>query len=358
MYSTTPSFCSRLVAVTRPFFASSARSRAVAALALLFALLFGINGLNVVNSYVGRDFMTSLEQRELYRFYVLAGVFAGVFAASTLVQVLASYVQQRLGLLWRDVLTRQLLDRYLTGRNYHRLKDREDVDNPDQRICEDANTFTSTTLTFVVLLLNAVLTVIAFVGVLWLITPWLVLAAVTYAAAGSLGTILLGRSLVDLNNRQQRTEADFRFALGRVRDHAAPLARGGGEAPEKTRLGRLLSALITNMRRIIDVNRNLGFFTTGYNYLPQIIPAAIVAPLYIAGRVDFGSIPQAAMAFSQALGAFSLIVSQFQPLSNYAAVVTRLGELWEATDPEASTPTTASTVAHETATAASGGKGA
>ena len=75
------------------------------------------------------------------------------------------------------------------------------------------------------------------------------------------------------------------------------------------------------------MNRNLGFFTTGYNYLIQIIPALIVAPLFIRGEVEFGVITQSAMAFAQLLGAFSLIVNQFQSISSFAAVIARLGAL-------------------------------
>ena len=72
------------------------------------------------------------------------------------------------------------------------------------------------------------------------------------------------------------------------------------------------------------MNRNLGFFTTGYNYLIQIIPTLIVAPLFIRGEVEFGVITQSAMAFAQLLGAFSLIVNQFQSISSFAAVIARL----------------------------------
>jgi putative ATP-binding cassette transporter len=66
--------------------------------------------------------------------------------------------------------------------------------------------------------------------------------------------------------------------------------------------------------------------------LIQIIPALVVAPLYIRGEVDFGTIPQSAMAFGQVLGAVSLIVTKYQELSTFAAVVNRLGSMWEATD--------------------------
>jgi putative ATP-binding cassette transporter len=80
------------------------------------------------------------------------------------------------------------------------------------------------------------------------------------------------------------------------------------------------------------VNRNLGFFTTGYNYLIQIIPVLIVAPLFIRGEAEFGVISQSSMAFSHLLGAFSLIVTQFQQISSYAVVLARLSALAETTD--------------------------
>ena len=80
------------------------------------------------------------------------------------------------------------------------------------------------------------------------------------------------------------------------------------------------------------MNRNLGFFTTGYNYLIQIIPALFVAPQFIRGEVEFGVITQSAMAFTQLLGAFSLIINQFGSISSFAAVIARLSGLAEAVD--------------------------
>ncbi|MFO0844784.1 MAG: SbmA/BacA-like family transporter [Gemmataceae bacterium] len=328
----------RLLAVALPVFSSPAGPRAFAGLGLLLGLLLTVNTLNVVNSYAGRDLMTAVAEGRLGRFYQLAAGLVCVFAASTLVEVSTRYTEQRLALAWRNWLTRRLIDRYLAGRAYQRLAFDEEVDNPDQRITEDAKAFAETTLSFLILLVNAVLTVVAFAGVLWSITPWLLAAVVGYAATGSLGALLLGRSLVGLNNQQQRREADLRFELARLREHAAEVARSGGEPDRKARLVERLAALVENFRRVIAVNRNLGFFIGVYNYLPQIIPAAIVAPLYIRGEVEFGAVTQAAMAFTQALGAFSLIVSQFQLLSTYGAVAHRLGALWEATEPEEARP--------------------
>jgi putative ATP-binding cassette transporter len=104
------------------------------------------------------------------------------------------------------------------------------------------------------------------------------------------------------------------------------------EGRHTTRLLRRLEELAANFRRITSVNRNLGFFTTGYNYLIQIIPALIVAPLFFRGDVEFGVITQSAMAFAQLLGAFSLIINQFQSISSFTAVVARLSALSEAVE--------------------------
>jgi ABC-type uncharacterized transport system fused permease/ATPase subunit len=128
---------SRFVAVARPFFRSEVRRRGVALLALLIGLLLAVSGLNVINSYVGRDFMTALSQRQAGRVSSLALLYVGVFAASTVVAVFERFTERHLGLLWRQWLTRHLTDRYLTGHAYYHIDPGGAVDNPDQRIAED-----------------------------------------------------------------------------------------------------------------------------------------------------------------------------------------------------------------------------
>src|SRR5260370_38336213 len=107
------------------------------------------------------------------RFYRLAAVLACVFAASTTVEAVNRYTEQRLALRWRDWLTRQLLHRYVAGRACHHLACRDDVDNPDQRISEDVRSFTTSSLAFLILLANGILSLLACAGVLCSITPWL-----------------------------------------------------------------------------------------------------------------------------------------------------------------------------------------
>jgi len=293
--------------------------------------MFGITGLNVFGSYVGRDFMSAIEHQNLAEFWHNALLYLGVFGGSTAVAVFYRFAEERLGLVWREQLTRRLADLYLSERTYYRLDSAAGIANPDQRIADDVRAFTTTTLSFTLLILNGTLAALSFSGVLWSISPRLFGVAVGYALCGSLLTIWLGKPLIGLNYRQLDMEASFRAALIHVRENSESIALAHREGRFKVRLSQRLDDLTSNFRRIVKVNRNLGFFTTGYNYLIQIIPALIVAPLFIKGDIkDFGVITQAAMAFSALLGALSLIVTQFQSISAFSAVTARLNGLGDA----------------------------
>ena len=318
--------------VVSAFLASEVGWKARLLCGLLLLFLLGINGFNVIGSYVGRDFMTAVADRQMIEFVWQAILYVSVFGASTLVAVIYRFCEERLGLLWREWLTHKAIRLYLHHPVYYRLDEAGEIANPDQRIADDIKAFTTTTLSFVLMILNGTFTIVAFSGVMWTISPLLFGVAVLYATTGSFWTVFLGRPLVGLNYRQLDQEADLRSDLIHVRENAESIALLRRERRLRERLERHLQRLVLNFRQIIAVNRNLSFFTTGYNYLIQIIPALIVAPMFIRGEVEFGVITQSAMAFAQLLGAFSLIVTQFQSISAFAAVIARLGSLWEAVE--------------------------
>jgi putative ATP-binding cassette transporter len=296
----------------------------------LFLLMIAINALNVVNSYVGRDFMSAIENKNLAAFQTQALVYAAVFIASTVALVFYRFTEERLGILWREQLTWRLTEAYLSERTYYRLDSSTGVANPDQRISEDVRAFTTTTLSFMLLILNGTVTAVSFSGVLWTISPFLFSVAVVYAVCGSALTVLLGKPLIRLNYHQLDMEANFRADLIHVRENSESIALAHREGRFKIRLRNRLDALTGNFRRLIRINRNLGFFTNGYNYFIQIIPALIIAPRFIFGEIEFGVITQSTMAFATLLGAFSLIVTQFQSISAFTAVTARLHLLSEA----------------------------
>ncbi len=310
--------------------------KAVGLFALLLLFLFALNSLNVLNSYVGRDFMTAIEYRNYPGFIRMALVYIGVFVLTTIVTVIYSFTEQHLGLMWREWAVRLSMMGYADHRVYYRLKIKGEVGNPDQRIADDIRTFSATTLSFVLMVLNGTLTVIAFSGVLWSISPKLFVVAVLYAIAGTFLTFALGRPLVKLNYDQLDKEANFRGSLIYLRGNAESVALSRREGHLIQLSMKNLGELAANLRRIIAVTRNVGFFTTGYNWMIQIIPALFVAPMFISGKVEFGVITQSAIAFTHLVGAFSLIVTQFQSISSYTATAARLASLKEACEREMS----------------------
>jgi putative ATP-binding cassette transporter len=321
-----------LWAITTPFFQSDRRWRAIGGLALLIGLVLSVTCLDWWNSYVFRDFMTALEERRAGRFAEFAIAYVGVFAGITVFAVMLRFTEERLGLYWRTWLTGHLIDRYLANQTYYRLTARPEIDNPDQRITEDVKSFTATTLSFLLIILKAGVSLVLFARLLWEITPMLFMAAVAYGAAGTVSTLVLGRRLMGLNFDQLKREADLRYEMIRVREHAESIALYHGGTRENGRLHRRLEWVAENFRRIVAVNRNVGFFTTGFNYLTAIIPVLIVAPLYFQGKADFGVVPQAVAAFGVVLGAFSVIVKEFTSISSFAAVVARLGAVAKAVE--------------------------
>ena len=328
----------RFAAAVRIFATSNVGWKAKLLFTMLVVLLLGVNALNVGNSYVGRNFMSAIQERNRSEFIRQAIFYVGVFAGSTVVTVIARFAEERLGLLWRDFVTRRGVTLYLSGGAYYHLDASGELANPDQRIAEDVRAFTVTTLSFTLMLLNSSFTMIAFSGVLWSISPLLFIVSVLYAAGGSFITILLARPLVKLNYDQLDKEASFRSELLQVQQQAESIFLGRQEARHAARLLDRLDALVANFRLITAINRNVGFFSTGYNWLIQIIPVLIIAPAFMNGDIEFGVITQSTMAFSTLVAAFSLIVTQFQSISNFAAVVARLSSLMEAIERSQTTP--------------------
>jgi vitamin B12/bleomycin/antimicrobial peptide transport system ATP-binding/permease protein len=325
----------RLVAAIRIFARSEVGWRAKLIFAAILVLLLGANGLNVTNSYVNRNLMSAIAERHTGDFVRQAQFTIVVFASSTIVTVLARFAEERLGLLWRKFMTERAVATYMANGTYHRLAISDELANPDQRIAEDVRAFTATTLSFALMAVNSAFTILAFSGVLWSISPLLYAISIAYAALGSYLTIKLARPLVKLNSDQLDCEASFRSALIHIRDNAETIQLGGEGEREAAGLRERLDRLAENFRRITTVNRNVGFFSTGYNWLIQLIPILIIAPAFMRGEIEFGVITQSAMVFTTLVAAFSLVVTQFQSLSTYAAVVSRLGSLLDAFESEA-----------------------
>ncbi|MCG8551674.1 MAG: ABC transporter ATP-binding protein/permease, partial [Desulfobacterales bacterium] len=226
-------------------------------------------------------------------------------------------------------ITNNFIDKYLKNRAYYSLTTDSDVDNPDQRIAEDLSSLTVTSLSFLLIILSALIDLFAFTGILWSISRLLTGILLAYAFFGTIITVLIGKRLVGLNYKQLKKEADFRYGLIHIRDNAESIAFYQGETGEKIQIKKRFKKVLNNFNILIGWQRNLDFFTRGYGYLVIILPTMIVAPMYFAGKVEFGQISQASFAFGQVLGAFSIIIQHFDRISAFAAGINRVSTFKE-----------------------------
>jgi len=323
--------------IAKMYWLSAEKWRATGVLALLLLLLFSFTALNVLLNFVGRDFMTALSEKNLPAFNKNLLLYLGIFIIATPVSVFYSFTRRILGVNWRLWLTRHFLDKYFHNRAYYHIKDNREIDNPDQRISQDISAFTATSLEFLSIIFFSIVQLISFIGILWGISIKLVLILLAYAAVGTTVTFFFGKKLVNLNFLQLRKEADLRYGLVHVRDNAESIAFYRGEEREKNQVKDRLLIAIKNLRFLIGWQRNLEFFTKGYEYIILVLPVVVMAPLYFAGQIKFGVVTQAESAFVQVLGALSIIVSQFEQLTGFVAGITRLETFSAAIDESGST---------------------
>lgn len=126
------------------------------------------------------------------------------------------------------------------------------VDNPDQRISEDIRSFTEFSLSLFLTTLTAVIDLVCFSFILFTIMPRLFLAIFGFASIGTILTIVVGKRLISLNYEALAKEADFRFALVRIRENAESIAFYCGEGVEKKETERRFGRVIDNMGLVPD----------------------------------------------------------------------------------------------------------
>jgi vitamin B12/bleomycin/antimicrobial peptide transport system ATP-binding/permease protein len=338
--------------LTRPYFATSEERWSARGLLLaVIAMRLSIVGLTVILSFWRNEFYNALQDKNwkafvellltyhrgdnglMPGFVLLSAVWIGLF-------VYAVYLTQFLQIRWRRWLTREYLSEWLSDRAYYRISLTTDkaaigTDNPDQRIAEDLNDFTSTTLSLGVDFLSSIVSLFSFITILWGLSGtitvlgfgipgYMVWVALIYAVVGTWLTHLVGRPLALLNFRRQRVEADFRYALVRFRENMENIALYRGEAEEGTTMRERFSAVVGNWRQIMSRTKLLNSLTSGYDQIAVIFPYAVAAPRYFSGAMQLGGLMQTAQAFGEVQQAMSWFVGAYASLAQWRAVVERL----------------------------------
>lgn len=312
-------------AIAAPYWSREMKWQARGLLFVLVLLLLGQTGFSVLFNQLTGEFTSALAAKDADRFWTAIEQCLLILLVAVPIYAFYYYVRDKLGLYWRRWMTRDFLGSYFSNRAYYDLNASSEIDNPDQRVAEDINTFTQKSLQFLLVLLSSLLQLIAFCGVLWSISHELVVFLIFYAIAGTAVTVLVfGKVLIGLNFYQLKREADFRFSLVRIRENAEAIAFYRGEAHESGEVGRYFNEAFSNFNKLIRVQLNLNLFQYGYSLMTIVLPSAIIAGRVLSGELEVGRAIQAAGAFAAILSALTVIIDNFESFSKFVAGIDRL----------------------------------
>ena len=311
-------------------------------LAGVIALTLGQVYMLVLLNGWNNDFYNALQQRAFESFWPLIGQFACFAFLHIIFAVYAIYVRQILEIKWRNWMTDKYLDRWLGHQTYYRLQvaGQDDMDNPDQRIADDINSFVNLTLGLFVGVIKQATSLVAFVVILWNLSGYLdiplgdtvlsvpgymVFVTLIYSVVGTWLAHKVGRKLIRLNYDQQRFEADFRFSMVRVRENSESVAFYGGEKPEMQNFRERFALVIGNFWGLMKRTKLLNFYVNGYAQIAIIVPVLMCAPQYFNGTMQLGGFMQTISAFGRVQDALSYFVESYDSIAQYVAVIRRLG---------------------------------
>ncbi len=339
-------FLKRVWALSAPYFRSDEKWKARGLLAAIVLLnLASVYMLVLLNDW-NRVFYDALQNKDQAVFWAQLGRFTYLAFALIIIAVYKFYLTQLLEVRWRAWMTADYLKRWLADHAFYSLelarfssKPEATSDNPDQRIQEDINLFTTYTVSLSMGLLNAVVTLVSFVGILWglsgnfsftlagssySIPGFMVWMALLYCLAGSLITHFIGRPQIKLNFDQQRYEADFRHHMVRVREYSESIALDKGEQVERKHLDTRFSSVLSNYLKLIKKQKNLIWFTSFFGQAAIIFPFLVAAPRFFSGAIQLGELIQISSAFGRVQDALSWFVDNYASLAAWRATTDRL----------------------------------
>jgi putative ATP-binding cassette transporter len=342
-------FSARVWALSAPYFKSEDKWKARGLLLAIVLLNLGAVYMLVLLNDWNRVFYDALQNKDQPVFWTQLGRFTYLAFAFIIIAVYRFYLTQLLEVRWRAWMTAHYLQRWLADHAFYQLelarfsgaaKDAlNSPDNPDQRIQEDINLFTSYSISLSMGLLNAVVTLLSFVGILWSLSGafaftvggssysipgFMVWMAVLYCVVGSVITHYIGRPQIKLNFQQQRYEADFRHHMVRVREYSESIALDKGEAVERAQLDTRFAAVLANYLLLIKKQKNLVWFTNFFGQAAVVFPFIVAAPRFFSGAIQLGELMQISSAFGRVQDSLSWLVDNYSSLAAWRATTDRL----------------------------------
>lgn len=341
--------------LARPFW--GIRSALLAWLLLLVVLALSLSSVwfNVQLNQWNGEFYNALQQLNSQALYRLLQHFILLVSALILVVVFADYLKQRLIMRWRTGMTEHILARWLSHKGQHyALKINALVpDNPDQRIAEDVRLLIESSLRLLITFLHSLLTLISFATILWQLSGsisfslaqhsftlpgYMFWVCILYTLIGIGLTHWIGYPLRQLNMDRQRREADYRSGLIARREASDAIAGQRGEQHERGALLQHFRAVAENWYQLIRYEKNLSFFTVGYQQLSALAPIFFALPKFLAGELLLGGLMQIRQSFAQVAGALGWFIFSYREIAAWQATVTRLYNFVVLLDAEPTSP--------------------
>jgi len=320
---------------------SSRASRPVATLSIGVLVVIAATAYAQVRlNQWNKPFFDALSRRDFPDFFVQLSVFFIIAGLLLVLNVAQRWLVEMLKLKLREGLVHDLLQGWLRPRRAFWLANAGAIGvNPDQRIHEDARKLCELSADLGAGLLQATVLFFTFAGMLWVLSQdfsiriggedhpipgFMLWAAILYAAAGSLLSYWVGRSLVDRNADRYAREADLRFSLVRINEHLDGITLAAGEPDEMRRVEIDLADVLRATRRIVAGLTNLTWITAGFGWVTNVAPILVAAPLYFDGKISFGGLMMAAAAFTQAQSSLRWFVDNFSVIADWRATLLRV----------------------------------
>jgi ABC-type uncharacterized transport system fused permease/ATPase subunit len=331
---------SQLGLMRRSLMASHVGKRIIGLSVLIFfvvaATAYGQIRLNQWN----KPFYDALSRRDFMDFLYQLGVFFAIAGSLLILNVGQKFLAETLKYRMREGIVGDLIRDWMLPRRAFWLANAGPIGaNPDQRMHEDARHLCELSADLGVGLLQALILLIAFSGILWglskgfaihvgnryyLIPGFMLWAAIIYATVGSVLSYWVGHTLIHRNEERYSREADLRFSLVRVNEHVDGISLAAGEVDETRRVQLHLTAVLAATRRLVAGLTNLTWVTSGFGWVTLVAPTLVAAPLYFTGKLSFGGLMMAAAAFTQAQSSLRWFVDNFSVIADWRAALLRV----------------------------------
>ena len=307
---------------------------------LFFLLIVAMTLLSVrislVHSEWYKNMYTSLQEFNEHVFWQQMGLFCVIAASSVSAALVSYYLEQRFVINWIEWLNEQLVDKWMAHRAYYKTQYlSENLDNPDQRIQQDVQSYVKTTLSLSTGVIDAVTSMISYTILLWgLAGPMMVLGVEIphmmvflvfgYVIFTTLIAFWLGRPLISLNFINERLNANYRYSLIRIKEYAESIAFYAGEKIEKNQLYQQFNAVIHNMWVIVFRTLKFSGFNLVVSQVSVVFPLLIQVGRYFEKQIKLGDLMQTLQVFGKLHSNLSFFRNTYDSFAGYKATLDRL----------------------------------